>query len=119
MDDYSRDQPFWDPTEAGPIVVLPYALDTNDMKLWTSPSYTPQDWLRYAKDTFDVLYAEGVSRLRMMSLGVHLRVMGRPGRIGYLKQFLEYAVSKPDVWVTTRIDIAQQFARLSPFRAGS
>lgn len=117
MDDYSRDQPFWDNTEAGPIVVLPYALDTNDMKLWSNPSYTPQDWLRYATDTFDVLYAEGASRLRMMSLGVHLRVIGRPGRIGYFKKFLDYALSKPGVWVTKRIDIAQHFADSYPFNA--
>ena len=100
------------------MVVLPYALDTNDMKLWTSPSYTPQDWLRYATDTFDVLYAEGASRLRMMSVGVHLRVIGRPGRIGCLKQFLDYALSKPDVWVTTRINIAQHFSQVYPFSTG-
>ena len=114
MDDYSDDLPFWDHVDGRPILVVPYALDTNDMKLWTSASYTPENWLNYAKDTFDVLYAEGVDRLRMMSLGVHLRVIGRPGRISYLQRFLEYALSKPDVWIATRLEMAQHFARVCP-----
>ncbi len=117
MDDYSRDQPFWaDPSTSGemPIVVVPYALDSNDMKFWTSPSLTPDAWLQYAIDSFDTLYEEGAEQLRMMSLGLHLRIIGRPGRIGALRQFFEYVCSHDDVWVTTRLNIARHFRTLAP-----
>ena len=107
MDDYSDDKPFWQSQSGSPILVLPYAVDTNDMKLWTSPAYTPSQWLQYAVDTFDWLYEEGQTQPRMMSLGLHLRVIGRPGRIGALKKFLEYVKSHRAVWFARRIDIAR------------
>jgi len=121
MDDYSRDEPFWETTsslsdasDTRPIVIVPYAIDTNDMKFWTSPSLTPDDWLRYAIDTFDVLYAEGAERPRMMSLGLHLRVIGRPGRIAALDRFIAHVKKHNDVWPTTRIEIAQHFKSVQP-----
>ena len=110
MDDYSADAPFWDTTVGRPIVVVPYAVDTNDMKMWAEPSYTPRQWLEYAIDTFDRLYAEGVNRPRMMSLGLHLRVIGRPGRIGVLETFLRHVEERERVWVATRRAIAEHFA---------
>ena len=70
MDDYSDDQPFWDAVDGKPILILPYAIDSNDMKMWTAPSYTPADWLQYAIDSFEWLYREGADQPRMMSLGV-------------------------------------------------
>lgn len=109
MDDYSDDRPFWDTRGDVPILVLPYALDTNDIKLWTAPSYTPSDWLQYAKDSFDWLYAESVDQIRMMSVGVHLRIMGRPGRIGALEKFLEYVSGRQGVWPARRVDIARHW----------
>ena len=115
MDDYSRDEPFWDVVDGRPLVIVPYALDTNDMKMWAEPSYTPAQWLDYAVDTFECLYAEGADRPRMMSLGLHLRVIGRPGRIGALHRFLEHVRSKSGVWTTTRRHIAEHFAsRIRP-----
>jgi len=114
MDDYSDDVPFWDTTNGKPIIIMPYALDSNDMKFWTSPSLTPADWCDYACRTFDCLYEEGDSESRMMSLGLHLRVIGRPGRIRALRDFLQYASAKPDVWFATRIDIARAFASQVP-----
>lgn len=118
MDDFSDDVPRWDvvETEAGPkpIVIVPYALDTNDMKFWTAPSYTPQDWLDYAIATFDQLYEEGSDGPKMMSLGLHLRIIGRPGRIGALDKFIRYVKSQPDVWCATRLDIARHFAANVP-----
>ena len=87
MDDYSDDKPFWDAVDGKPILILPYAIDSNDMKMWTDPSYTPADWLQYAIDSFEWLYREGADQPRMMSLGVHLRIIGRPGRIGYSRNF--------------------------------
>src|SRR5260221_2905763 len=114
MDDYSDDQPFWDVVDNKPIVVLPYALDSNDMKFWLAPGYTPQQWLDYALDTFEVLYNEGAGAPRMMSLGVHLRIIGRPGRIGAFERFLKHVTAKPGVWIATRLQIADAFAAKVP-----
>jgi allantoinase len=114
MDDFSDDRPFWDNSYEKPIVILPYALDSNDMKMWTAPSLTPGDWLQYATDTFDWLYREGQSDPQMMSFGLHLRIIGRPGRIGYLETFLQHVAAKPDVWVATRHQIAQNWAAQNP-----
>ena len=118
MDDYSDDLPFWSSEGGQPIVIMPYALDTNDMKLWTTPAYTPADWLRYAIDTFDWLYREGEHAPKMMSLGLHLRVIGRPGRIGYLVRFIEHVRRHDDVWIARRREIAEHFAAARPFEPG-
>jgi len=109
MDDFSRDEPFMDRTYARPIVVLPYALDTNDMKMWNAPALMPRDWLQYLKDSFDCLYAESAARPRMMSVGVHLRIIGRPGRIVAFEEFLRYAASVRGVWIARRSDIAAHY----------
>ena len=114
MDDYSDDVPFWDKTYDQPIVILPYTIDSNDMKMWTAPSLTPSDWLEYAIDTFEWLYREGAEASRMMSLGIHLRIIGRPGRIGYFEKFLDHVATKPGVWIATRKDIADQWAAQNP-----
>ena len=112
MDDYSRDEPFFDASLSKPMVVLPYALDSNDMKMWNAPSLTPRAWCEYAVDTFDWLLKESESRPRMMSLGVHLRIIGRPGRIGALETFLSHVRDRGDqkVWIARRCDIAAHFA---------
>ena len=114
MDDYSRDEPFWEVVGGRPLVIMPYALDTNDMKMWGEPSYTPGQWLEYAVDTFECLHAEGADRPRMMSLGLHLRVIGRPGRIGALHRFFQHVRSRSGVWITTRRQIAEHFASRVP-----
>jgi peptidoglycan/xylan/chitin deacetylase (PgdA/CDA1 family) len=119
MDDYSDDFPFWDVVEtadgAKPIVILPYALDSNDMKFWLAPALTARDWLQYATDTFDQMHAEAMDgETKMMSLGLHLRIIGRPGRIGAFRGFLEHIQGKPGVWVTSRARIAQAFAAAVP-----
>jgi allantoinase len=121
MDDYSADTPFWAPVEGStkPMLVLPYALDSNDMKMWVAPAYTPEMWLKYACDSFDWLLAEGRSgryddRPRMMSLGLHLRIIGRPGRIGALKRFFEHVAVAQGVWLTTRRAVAEHYAANVP-----
>jgi peptidoglycan/xylan/chitin deacetylase (PgdA/CDA1 family) len=118
MDDLSDDVPRWDVVETpdGPraIVIVPYAIDTNDMKFWVAPAYTPQQWLDYAIASFDQLYDEGSAQPKMMSLGVHLRIIGRPGRIGALGRFMQHVAARGDVWVTTRLAIARHFAALNP-----
>lgn len=116
MDDLSSDEPFWAAVNGSdePMVIVPYAIDSNDMKFWTDPAFTPEQWLKYAKDTFDVLYEEGAEQTRMMSLGLHLRIIGRPGRIWALNEFLEYVSAKSDVWFATRLQIAETFAEQHP-----
>ncbi len=115
MDDYSGDVPFWDreTVPAKPIVILPYQLDNNDMKMWTDPAMTPEQWLAYAKRNFDQIYREGVEgNPKMMSLGLHLRIIGRPGRIWALEEFFRYVRAHDGVWMTTRKAIADHFAGL-------
>ena len=117
MDDYSGDVPFWDrATVPGrPIVILPYQLDSNDMKMWTDPAMTPEQWLGYAKRNFDQIYREGVEgNPKMMSLGLHLRIIGRPGRIWALEEFFRHVCAHDGVWVTTRKAIADHFRAQEP-----
>ena len=117
MDDYSGDVPFWDRTTVPdrPIVIVPYQLDSNDMKMWTDPAYTPANWLDYARRCFDQLYREGEQgNPKMMSLGLHLRIIGRPGRIWALEDFLRHVRAHEDVWVTTRREIADHFSAQVP-----
>jgi peptidoglycan/xylan/chitin deacetylase (PgdA/CDA1 family) len=114
MDDYSDDKPFWEHVAGKPILIMPYAIDSNDMKMWTAPSLTPRQWAEYAVDTFDCLLREGANEPRMMSLGLHLRIIGRPGRIGALDQVLRHMRSKEGVWFATRREIAEHWARLHP-----
>ena len=119
MDDYSDDLPFWDFVDDKPILIVPYALDSNDMKMWTTPALTPADWLRYAVDSFDWLYAEAVRAPRMMSLGVHLRIIGRPGRIAYLERFIQHVRRHERVWIATREAIAAHWAAEHPPTSGA
>ncbi len=117
MDDYSGDIPFWDRTTVPgkPIVIVPYQIDTNDMKMWTDPAMTPQQWLDYAKACFDQLYREGEGgNPKMMSLGLHLRIIGRAGRIWAFEAFLRHVRAHSGVWIATRREIAEHFARVEP-----
>lgn len=117
MDDYSGDIPYWnkETLPEKPIVILPYQLDNNDMKMWTDPAMIPHQWLDYAKANFDQIYREGEGgHPKMMSLGLHLRIIGRLGRIWALEEFFKYIRAHSDVWVTTRHEIAQHFASLAP-----
>jgi allantoinase len=117
MDDYSGDVPFWDrDTVPGkPMVIVPYQLDNNDMKMWTDPAMTPEQWLAYAKRNFDQIYLEGVKGCpKMMSLGLHLRIIGRPGRIWALEEFFRHVRQHEGIWVTTRKAIADHFAKVHP-----
>ncbi len=117
MDDYSGDVPFWDreTVPERPMVIVPYQLDNNDMKMWTDPAMTPEQWLAYAKRNFDQVYREGVEgNPKMMSLGLHLRIIGRPGRIWALEEFFKHVRQHDGVWVTTRKAIADHFAQTVP-----
>jgi peptidoglycan/xylan/chitin deacetylase (PgdA/CDA1 family) len=119
MDDFSDEVPFWDAPAGKPIVVVPYQLDTNDMKMWPHPGYTARDWLDYAVDSFDLLHREGEATPRLMSLGVHLRIIGRPGRAAAFERFLQHVQGKSGVWVATRLQIAEHFAQTQPYEAAA
>jgi peptidoglycan/xylan/chitin deacetylase (PgdA/CDA1 family) len=119
MDDYSDDLPFWDMVDTAngpkPMLITPYAIDTNDMKMWVAPAMQPWDWARYAIETFDWLHGEAQSGApRVMNFGLHLRIVGRPGRIGALKAFLDHVAAKQGVWIAARGKIAQAYSAAVP-----
>ena len=92
-------------------------LETNDMRFGGAGMQTGEEFFAYLRDTFDVLYAEGADRPKMMSIGLHCRLAGRPGKMAGLEQFLRYALSQPDVWFCRRIDIAKHWRKEHPFAA--
>ena len=114
-DDYNDDLPFW-VTEAGkPHLVVPYTLDANDMRFAAAQGFNSgEQFFAYLKDTFDVLYAEGETAPKMMSVGLHCRIAGRPGRIAALERFLRYASAHKDVWFCRRVDIARHWHETHP-----
>lgn len=117
MDDFSGDVPFWDrDTVPGkPLAIVPYQVDSNDMKMWTDQAFGPEQWLAYAVRNFDQVLREGrEGNPKMMSLGLHLRIIGRPGRIWALEQFLAHVRQHDDVWIATRHQIAQALAAVDP-----
>ena len=116
-DTYSDDVPYWDYSFATPQLMIPYTLDANDMRFATPQGFNcGQQFLDYLKDSFDVLHAEGG---RMMSVGLHCRLAGRPGRAAALQRFLEYVAARDDVWVATRLDIANHWRAKHPPEAAS
>ena len=109
-DTYADDLPYWDKRFGEPQLMIPYTLDANDMRFATPQGFNSgQQFYDYLKDTFDVLYAEGASRPRMMSVGLHCRLAGRPGRTAAVERFLDYVASKESVWCARRIDIANHW----------
>jgi allantoinase len=120
-DYYGDDLPFWlqvkktDGTLA-PHLVVPYALDTNDMRFVQAQGFnTGEHFLSYLRDSFDALYAEGDEAPKMMSVGMHCRLLGRPGRIGALRRFLDHVQAHERVWVCRRVDIARHWKATHPF----
>jgi putative urate catabolism protein len=106
-DCYSDDLPYWDRSFDTPQLMVPYTLDANDMRFATPQGFNSgQQFFDYLKDTFDVLHAEGS---KMMSVGLHCRLAGRPGRAAALARFLDYVADQDDVWVARRIDIANHW----------
>jgi peptidoglycan/xylan/chitin deacetylase (PgdA/CDA1 family) len=114
-DDYSDDLPFWDDRHGSPHLVIPYTLDNNDMRFATAQGFNSgEQFYRYLKDAFDVLRAEGERTPRMMSVGLHCRLAGRPGRFAALERFIRYARTFDDIWWCRRIDIARHWREHHP-----
>jgi putative urate catabolism protein len=111
-DSYADDVPYWDYARDQPQLMVPYTLDANDMRFATAQGFNSgKQFYRYLKDTFKTLHAEGG---RMMSVGLHCRLAGRPGRAAAVRKFLEYIAGKEDVWVATRLDIARHWRAQHP-----
>lgn len=122
-DYYGDDLPFWvqvrtSDNQTHPHLIVPYTLDTNDMRFATPQGFNTGDhFLTYLKDAFDVLYAEGEVTPRMLSVGLHARLIGRPGRFAALQRFLDYIQQHDKVWVCRRVDIARHWMAVHPFSA--
>ena len=124
-DYYGDELPFWTEVEIGdgsrrPHLVVPYVLDSNDMRFATPQGFnTAEHFFDYLRDSFDVLYAEGDEAPKMMSIGMHARLLGRPGRFVALQRFLDHVAKHERVWVARRIDIARHWKARHPFRPGA
>ena len=128
-DYYGDDLPFWmqvRKTDGNvvPQLIVPYTLDTNDMRFSSAQGFAQgDDFLTYLKDAFDVLYAEGdphgADAPKMLSIGMHCRLLGRPGRMRALQKFLDYVQGHPQVWICRRLDIARHWRQVHPFPAGA
>ncbi len=117
-DSYADDLPYWVTGPKAPHLVIPYTLDANDMRFATAQGFNSGDqFFAYLKDSFDVLYAEGETAPKMMSVGLHCRLAGRPGRSAALARFLDYAQGHPNVWFCRRVDIARHWMAVHPWQA--
>ncbi|MGO4175160.1 allantoinase PuuE [Bosea sp. TAF32] len=118
-DVYADELPYWLAGQKGPQLAVPYTLDANDMRFATPQGFnTGEQFFTYLKDSFDTLYAEGETAPKMMSIGLHCRLVGRPGRAAALARFLDYVKSHDRVWVATRLDIARHWVRTHPPAGG-
>jgi peptidoglycan/xylan/chitin deacetylase (PgdA/CDA1 family) len=117
-DAYNDELPYWVTVEGRPHLVVPYTLGVNDSKFGRGVFSTAEDFFRYAKDSFDMLYREGVTQPRMMSVGIHMRLMGHPGRAIGLERFLDYVLTHQDVWICKREEIARHWIAHHPFTPG-
>lgn len=117
-DTYDDDLPYWRQVGDRDQLVIPYTLEANDMRFATAPGYiTGEQFFQYLKDSFDTLYAEGqAGAAKMFSIGLHCRLIGRPGKMAGLKRFLDYAQAHEGVWFARRIDIARHWADTHPPR---
>lgn len=114
-DYYGDELPLWQLVEGKPQLIVPYSLTNNDGKYagWMG---TSDQWFGFLKDAFDMLYAEGAKSPKMMSVGLHMRLVGHPARAAGLQRFLDYVMSREGVWITRRIDIAEHWRRTHPYQ---
>jgi putative urate catabolism protein len=114
-DSYADDLPYYDTQHGRPQLVVPYTLDTNDMRFAAPQGFNAGDqFFTYLRDAFDVLYAEGETAPKMLSIGLHGRIVGRPARMASLRRFVEHVLSHDRVWIARRIDIARHWLATHP-----
>jgi putative urate catabolism protein len=122
-DYYGDDLPFWMQVkksngEVVPQLIVPYTMDCNDMRFALPQGFSQgEDFFTYLRDSFDALYAEGAEAPKVMSIGMHCRLLGKPGRIVALQKFLDHMEKHDKVWVCRRIDIARHWKKVHPFQA--
>jgi putative urate catabolism protein len=115
-DSYADDLPYYDDRHGRPQLITPYSLDVNDMRFTAAQGFNSGDqFFAYLRDTFDALYAEGAEHPKMMSVGLHCRVVGKPGRLIALQRFLDHLGAHDRVWVARRIDIARHWLTTHPY----
>ena len=117
-DAYNDELPYWVLQDGKPVLVVPYSLVTNDSKYGRGSFGTSDDYFTFLRDQFDMLYAEGATQPRMMSCGLHLRLIGHPARAVGLARFLDYVRQHDRVWVARRIEIAEHWRRTFPYQPG-
>ena len=116
-DAYNDDLPYWTTVSGKGHLVIPYTMDNNDMKFGGIQGFnTGEDFYTYLRDAFDVLYAEGATAPKMMSVGLHMRLAGRPGRAAGLARFLDHVIKHEGVWICRRVDIARHWTATHPYR---
>ena len=116
-DSYADDLPYWVEGPTKPHLIVPYTLDANDMRFVNAQGFGGgEQFFQYLKDSFDVLYDEGAKAPKMMTVGLHCRLVGRPGRAAALARFLDYIAAHDRVWVATRLDIARHWRTEHPAR---
>jgi putative urate catabolism protein len=116
-DSYSDDLPYWEMRRGKKQLIVPYTLDNNDMRFATNQGFNSGDqFYTYLKDSFDSLYTEGNLSPKMMSIGLHCRLIGRPGRIQSIRKFLDYVLKYNDIWICKRIDIAKHWIKNYPLK---
>ncbi len=115
-DSYADELPYWMTDHANPLLMVPpYTLDANDMRFATPQGFNSGDqFYAYLKDSFDLLYEEGLTAPKMMSIGLHCRLVGRPGRAAALARFLDYITDKDNIWLARRVDIANHWRNHFP-----
>lgn len=118
-DSYADELPYWTEVSGRPHLIVPYTLDANDYRFALAQGFNSGDqFFAYLRDSFDVLYAEGETAPKMMSVGLHCRLVGRPGRLASLERFLDYVQKHDRVWICRRVDIARHWHARHPFRRG-
>jgi allantoinase len=114
-DAYNDELPYWTVVDDKPHLVVPYSLTNNDVKFMRGYLGTAEDYFAFHKDAFDMLYHEGATTPKMMSVGIHMRITGHPGRAAGLARFLDYVAGFDDVWVCRRDDIAKHWITTHPY----
>ena len=118
-DSYADDLPYWEMVNGKPHLVVPYTLDANDMRFTTNQGFnTGEQFFTYLRDAFDLLYREGETAPKMMSVALHCRIAGKPGRAAALERFLDYVLQHDGVWICRRVEIARHWYDTHPCRTG-
>jgi putative urate catabolism protein len=119
-DSYADDLPYYDVKHGRPQLIVPYTLDANDMRFVAVQGFNSGDqFFAYLRDAFDVLYAEGETAPKMLSIGLHGRVVGHPARMAALKRFIDHVLAHDRVWIARRIDIARHWLDVHPYTAAT